>query len=170
MRAVGAREGDGEKRGTRAVMQTPAHCRGPTLKPKTRSARTARKTSPAEMTAWTSDRGASAIAATWNSQAPIATPMPMANHLEVQRLRCTPKGVLPLHVRGSAGATVLEQEGQVREKSAQEREQYADLNGHECNERRGALQTCDGPAVAIRAIGAGASPFKRDQPYWTHAP
>ena len=70
-----------------------------------------------------------------------------------------PQRVLPLHVRRSAGSTMLEQEGQVREKSAEEREQYADLDGHERKERRGGPQTCDGPAVAIRAIGAGAFPL-----------
>ena len=44
------------------------------------------------MTAWTSERGASAIAATWKSHAPIATPMPIANHFEVQRLRALRSG------------------------------------------------------------------------------
>ena len=83
------------------------------------------------MTACTSESGASAMAATWKSHAPIATPMPIANHFEVQRSAGAAQRVLPLDIRGSAGATVLEQEGQVREESAQEREQYADLNGHE---------------------------------------
>ena len=37
------------------------------------------------MTAWTSESGASAMAATWRIQAPAATSMPMANHLERNR-------------------------------------------------------------------------------------
>ena len=139
-------------------MQTPIHWRVPTLKPKTRSARTARKTRPPEMTAWTRERGASAMAATWKIQAPIATPMPIANHFDVQRPLRAPERVLPLHVGRRAGALVLEQEAQVREKSAQKREQYADLNV--ISERTGgAKPACDSPAVAIRAIGAGAFPL-----------
>ena len=43
------------------------------------SARTVRKTRPPEMTAWTSESGASAMAPTWKSHATTATPMPMAN-------------------------------------------------------------------------------------------
>jgi hypothetical protein len=54
---------------------------------------------------------------------------------------------------------MLEQEGQVREERAQEREQYADLDGHQRKERLEWFQACDVPAVAIRAIGAGAFPL-----------
>ena len=62
-------------------MATPIHWRMPILKPKIRSAITARITTPVERTAWTTDSGAKARAATWNSQAPAATAMPIANHL-----------------------------------------------------------------------------------------
>jgi hypothetical protein len=55
------------------------------LKPKKRSARTVRKTRPPEMTAWTSDSGASASAATCSDQAPSATSIPSVNHLERNR-------------------------------------------------------------------------------------
>ena len=65
-----------------AVIATPAHWRGPTLKPKIRSASTASITTPVESTAWTTDSGAKTRAATWRSQAPSAMPMPIANHLE----------------------------------------------------------------------------------------
>ena len=34
------------------------------------------------------------MAATWKSHAPIATPMPIANHLEVQRPRALRRGCL----------------------------------------------------------------------------
>ena len=64
-----------------AVMPTPIHWRRPTLKPKIRSAMTARTTTPVESTACTTDSGAKARAATWKSQAKAAMPMPMANHL-----------------------------------------------------------------------------------------
>ena len=63
-------------------MATPSHWRRPTLKPNRRSASTARITTPVESTACTTEIGASAIAATWKSQAPSATAMPIANHLE----------------------------------------------------------------------------------------
>ena len=56
--------------------------RRPTWKPKQRSARTVSKTMPPEMTVWTIESGASAMAATWKAQAPVATTMPRANHLE----------------------------------------------------------------------------------------
>ena len=62
-------------------MATPIHWRRPTWKPKIRSASTARITTPVESTAWTTDSGAKASAATWKNQAPVATAMPMANHL-----------------------------------------------------------------------------------------
>ena len=53
----------------------------PTLKPKIRSAMTARITTPVERTAWTTESGAKASAATWKSHAPAAMAMPIANHL-----------------------------------------------------------------------------------------
>ena len=49
---------------------------------------TASSTTPPARTAWTTDIGARASAATWKPQAPIATTMPIANHFErEQRLR-----------------------------------------------------------------------------------
>ena len=65
-----------------AVIATPSHWRGPTSKPKIRSASTASITTPVESTACTTDIGASASAATWKIQAPRAIAMPIANHLE----------------------------------------------------------------------------------------
>ena len=66
-------------------MATPTHWRSPTLKPKMRSAMTARITTPVESTAWTTEIGARAIAATCSSQAPSATAMPIANQREAKR-------------------------------------------------------------------------------------
>ena len=37
------------------------------------------------MTAWTSESGAMARAATWRTQAPNATSMPIANHFDLNR-------------------------------------------------------------------------------------
>ena len=67
-------------------MPTPIHWRAPTLKPNSRSAITARITTPVESTAWTTESGAKARAATWKNQAPVATAMPIANHFEEKRL------------------------------------------------------------------------------------
>ncbi len=61
------------------VIARPHHWRGPTLKPNSRSAITASRTSPPESTAWTTDSGASEIAATCSSQAARPTSMPSAN-------------------------------------------------------------------------------------------
>ena len=52
-----------------------------------RSAITAMITTPVESTAWTTDSGANASAATWSSQAPAATPMPIANHFDANSAR-----------------------------------------------------------------------------------
>ena len=43
---------------------------------------TASSTTPPASTDWTSDRGATAIAPTWKSQAPAAISIPIANSLE----------------------------------------------------------------------------------------
>ena len=56
----------------------------PTWKPKRRSASTARITTPVLRTAWTTESGANASAATWKNQAPVATAMPIANHLQLE--------------------------------------------------------------------------------------
>ena len=77
------------------------------------------------MTAWTSDSGASAIAPTWRIQAPAATSMPIANHLERKRPTALRERVAQLDVRGGAGAAVLEQEAQVGEERAEKREKDA---------------------------------------------
>ena len=63
-------------------MATPIHWRMPTWKPNRRSAKTARITTPVDSTAWTTDSGANLSANTWKTQAPVATAMPMANHLQ----------------------------------------------------------------------------------------
>ena len=68
-----------------AVIATPSHWRRPTSKPNRRSAMTARTTTPVESTACTTEIGARAIAATWRSQAPSATAMPIANQREANR-------------------------------------------------------------------------------------
>ena len=45
---------------------------------------TASSTTPPDSTAWTTEIGAIAIAATWRIHAPTATPMPIANHFDVK--------------------------------------------------------------------------------------
>ena len=66
-------------------MATPIHWRRPTSNPNSRSASTARITTPVESTACTTDSGANTSAATCSSHAPSATPMPIANHLDAKR-------------------------------------------------------------------------------------
>jgi hypothetical protein len=62
-----------------AVSASPIHCRRPTLIPSIRSAITASNTTPPASTACTSESGATAIAATWKIQAPLAISIPIAN-------------------------------------------------------------------------------------------
>ena len=45
---------------------------------------TAIRTTPPESTTWTTESGASEIAATWSAQPPAPTSMPIANHFEDQ--------------------------------------------------------------------------------------
>ena len=60
----------------------PTHCLREMHRPKVRSAITANSTTPPARTAWTSDSGATAIAATWKIQAAEAISIPIANSLE----------------------------------------------------------------------------------------
>ena len=91
---------------------------------------TAIRTTPPASTTWTTDIGAIASAATWKPQALVATTMPSANHFErVQRLR-RPQRVADVHRRGLAGAAVLEEEPEVRNDRAEQREQDAELDRH----------------------------------------
>ena len=91
---------------------------------------TAISTTPPASTTWTTDIGAIASAATWKPQALVATTMPIANHFErVQRLRRAQR-VTDVDRRGLAGAAVLEEEAEVRDERAEEREQDAELKGH----------------------------------------
>jgi hypothetical protein len=71
----------------------------PRRKPKYRTANTARNTSPPEMTACTTDTGASESAPTCRRQARIATIHPTANHREESRSVALRNGCEP----GSAG-------------------------------------------------------------------
>ncbi len=84
-----------------AVSATPIHSRLPSSKPNQRSASTARKTSPPEMTACTSEMGASASAPTWSTQAPRATEKPSVHHFDVNR----PAALRPGWRMSTAGAS-----------------------------------------------------------------
>ena len=68
-----------------AVSASPAHWRRPIRRPKIFSAITASSTTPPASTAWTSDSGASDIAATWKIHAPVAIAIPIANSGEAHR-------------------------------------------------------------------------------------
>ena len=124
---------------------TPAHCRIPTVKPNQRSARTVRKTSPPEMTAWTSESGASARAKTWRHQAPSATSMPSANHLERNSPTALRNRVAEAHVGGRAGSAMLQEEREVRREGAEERKENAEFDG----QRGEVLEVLDADAAGF---------------------
>ena len=99
-------------------MPTPIHWRAPTLKPNSRSAITASSTTPVESTAWTTDIGAKARAATWKNQALVATAMPIANHLE-EKSSLTERSGWRMSTCGSLiGSLVLVKEAQLRDDGA----------------------------------------------------
>ena len=113
-----------------AVSATPAHWRRPTVSPKTRSAMTARRTTPPDRTACTTDIGARARAATCSTQAPSATSIPIANQREANS--ASRRGERPADVdRGrSAGSPVLVEEAEVRRDRAEQCQQDADVKRH----------------------------------------
>ncbi len=75
-----------------AVKPSPSHWRGPTRKPNSRSAITASSTTPPASTAWTTDIGATASAATCAPQAASATSIPIVNQREANRSRAERSG------------------------------------------------------------------------------
>ena len=111
-------------------MATPIHWRMPTLKPKIRSAMTARITTPVESTAWTTESGANASAATWNSHATAAMPMPIANHLHEYSCTAVRNGCRMSTVGSVVGALVLIEKAQLRGDRAGQREQDAQIQRH----------------------------------------
>ena len=60
----------------------PTHCLREMDRPKVRSAITASSTTPPARTAWTSESGATAMAATWKIHAAEAISIPIENNLE----------------------------------------------------------------------------------------
>ena len=76
-----------------------------------------------ESTAWTTDIGAKARAATWKNQAPVATAMPMANHLDLKSSAAGAQRMAHVDLRRRVGAAVLVEEAELRGDSAGEREQ-----------------------------------------------
>ena len=64
------------------MRKIPTHCLREMQRPKVRSAITASRTTPPARTAWTSDSGATAMAATWKIHAAEAISMPIENSLE----------------------------------------------------------------------------------------
>ena len=113
-----------------AVIATPIHWRRPTSKPNSRSAMTARITTPVESTACTTEIGASAIAATCRIQAPSATPMPIANQREEKRALTGLQGVADVDLGGRARTLVLVEEAQLRRHGAGERDQDSQIERH----------------------------------------
>ena len=85
-----------------------------------------------ESTAWTTDSGAKAIAATWKNQAPVATAMPIANHLDEKGLD-GPQRMADVDGRGGVGALVLVEEAELRGNGARKRQQDPDFESHVCS-------------------------------------
>ena len=141
-----------------AVMPTPHHWRAPTSKPNTRSARTASITTPVESTAWTTDSGAKASAATCRIQAPTrdahADGEPAAPEEVPDRLdRST-----DVDAGSRAGAAVLVEEAQLRQDGAAQSQDESEVEGHS------ELKACevkdrDGPA-AWRYLGLPATALR----------
>src|SRR3954467_6674298 len=65
-----------------ATSPIPPHCRRWSWNPKRRSASTASTTKPPAITACATERGASAMAPTWNTQPTTATAHPIAHHFD----------------------------------------------------------------------------------------
>ena len=90
----------------------------------------ASSTTPPASTAWTSDSGATAMAATWKIQAPVAINMPIANNLDANSALAERQRMADVHGGRRAGSPMLEQEADVRRERAGEREQDAEDWSH----------------------------------------
>ena len=116
---------------------------------------------PPARTAWTSERGASDIAATWNAQAPAAIAIPIANSLEANSPRAERMGLAHVDGRRGTRAPVLEQEAEVRGQSAAEREQDAEEWSHQ-REGGGAGPELPGdPGQLTYVLGSPAAELER---------
>ena len=141
----------------RAVRPRPSHCRRPISTPRIRSAMTASSTTPPASTLWTSDSGATAIAATWKIQAPAAITIPIANSREPNSLPGRPQRPANVDRGRGARATVLVEEADVRRESAREREQGAEEGDHEYWSWSGSRRVDALPHVRYSAVARGAS-------------
>ena len=143
--AAAARQRDGQQhqaeRGEPDAQPTGA-C--PTLQPKKRSAITVRKTSPPEITACTSESGASASAATWKIHATMATSMPIVNHLERNR---------PTALRNRVLAARRRAPRRRRGASAGSRRSW--------RERRPAQAGCRVGGSSMKSVGGGGRRLRR---------
>ena len=114
------------------VTITPTHWRRPSRKPKKRSAKTARNTSPPERTACTIDSGASGERA--DVQDPGADRHPPADRepLRAKEVGGASQRVPDLHIGRENRAAVLEQKGDARRHGAGEGEGESDDHAGEC--------------------------------------
>ena len=93
---------------------------------------TAISTTPPASTTWTTDIGASASAATWKPQAPVATTMPMREPLRgVQQAFAVCSGCRMSTGGASQAPRCLKKNAEVRDEGAEEREQDAEIRAHE---------------------------------------
>ena len=75
-----------------ALNARPVHSRQPSLIRNHICAGIASSARPPAITAWTSESGASVIAATWKPQATVAIAKPIAHHLDANRARALASG------------------------------------------------------------------------------
>ena len=122
----------------KAVSARPIHCRRPIRSPKIRSAITASSTIPPASTAWTSDIGATDIAATWKTHAHEAIPIPIANSRVRNSERRGPQRLAHVDGRCRARSAVLVEEADVGRQGAGEREQDAEKRSHQSGAWSGA--------------------------------
>ena len=81
---------------------------------------------PPARTAWTSESGATDIAATWKTHAPAPITQPIVNSGEANRALADRQRPAHVHRRRRAGSPVLVQEADIRGQSAQKREEDAE--------------------------------------------
>ena len=126
---------------------TPAHWRVPTEQPNQRSAMTVRKTSPPEMTAWTSDSGARASAPTWKDPRPEGHEHSEREQLGPEQAHSAANRVAQADVGGRARTAMLQQEAEVRGEGAEKRKENAYFNSHVEGLRIRFGKQCEGKGV-----------------------
>ena len=158
VRAVAAGQREDEEEQAGAVMPTPSHWRAPTWKPNTRSASTARSTTPVESTAWTTDSGRERERG--DVEDPGAGGDRHADREPARGEQRAPAAERMAHVhRGRrVRAPVLVEEAQLGGERAGEREEDAQVQGHWIGSQSSAAARRVPSRQGFRTSGAGPRP------------